>query len=1117
MAVLHAVWTSGRLHLWAEHASAGEGDADATRALLNGSAAHAADGAAAVDHPHPFALGSDEVIALVAEALGGRSAEPGAVRLRLPSFASGGAGDVNSSGEAAAENGGPAAGAATPAPSPRLAHWIGLGDAWAAGSELRSWRTPTVAVEPERALEVLAWAEEAGSETASHLVDELSGHEAGRRSHVVVGESVRFYATAARLGRALVAEQRFVPAVVQGREGPLRGAWEPWLSDGETAERVELLVRSTPPAARAVEDANDHEPASIVHEFLCAQVDALCRSALVDEDMAEALEDWDAGADPHVGWLSGLLARGDEVIADEPARADVVRRVRQWIGGLEDRGSNVGWRLALRLNEPVVLDDLADFMAPGADVEWTLTFHLQSVENERLVVDAEDVWSLRGDTASVEGQRIDAPQELLLAELGRASRLYKPLEGALEESAPSSLELTTDKAYEFLREVGPLLSAQGFGVIAPDWWDRPESRLGARLSLHGEQGEEESGASSSAPGSAAEARLGLHALVSYEWQLAIGDTPLTLAEFEKLAKQRAPLVRVGGRWVEVRREDIDHAMSFLRENPGGEIAFGEALRLAFSYDAGQTGLPILGIDASGWLAGLLGEEAEGSGFTMIEPPESFKGELRPYQQKGLSWLAFLDRLGLGPCLADDMGLGKTIQLIALLQHERTEAGGARLAPTLIVVPMSIVGNWKREAERFAPELRVLVHHGVDRAQGEAFGEKARGSDVVLTTYALAHRDRELLEGVRWRRVVLDEAQNIKNPSAKQAQAVRALEAPRRVALTGTPLENRLSELWSIMDFCNPGFLGTQGEFRRSFVVPVERYRDRQRAAQLRQLVRPFILRRLKIDPTVISDLPEKIEQKEYCGLTKEQAELYESCVRTMLGEVDKSEGIRRRGVVLTALIRLKQICNHPSLTLGEEEDDDGAGGGGASGPVGVARSGKCIRLLELLDEVIAAGDSALVFTQFRRMGHLLASMLRHAFDRDVLFLHGGTPQAQREKMIERFQKADGTAPIFLLSLKAGGTGLNLTAASHVFHFDRWWNPAVENQATDRAFRIGQTKKVSVHKFVVSGTLEERIDQMIESKTALAEDVIGSGEDWLTELSVSQLRDVLTLRPEAVVD
>jgi len=612
--------------------------------------------------------------------------------------------------------------------------------------------------------------------------------------------------------------------------------------------------------------------------------------------------------------------------------------------------------------------------------------------------------------------------------------------------------------------------------------------------------------------------MGLQSLVEYEWTIAVGDTPLSIEEFENLARHRAPLMQIDGQWVEVRPEDVQAAARFLNENPGGELRLSEVLGLAFRSDPAATGVPIVGIDASGWLDEFL-SGSDQKLVQFIEPPKGFVGTLRPYQIKGLSWLAFLDQVGLGACLADDMGLGKTIQLLALLAHERERAATANghgelgshaheIEPTLLIVPMSIVGNWKHEAKRFTPKLRVLIHHGAERLSGEPFLQAVSRSDLVVTTYALAHRDRDMLELVRWGRVVLDEAQNIKNPSAKQSQAVKSFDGPKRVVLTGTPIENRLSELWSVMDFCNPGLLGGLGEFQRSFAVPIERHHSRARSRQLRELVRPFILRRLKTDPNVISDLPEKLETKELCKLTPEQAQVYESCVKDLLGQIDTTEGIKRRGMVLTSLIRLKQVCNHPSLLPGVANDPDHAQ---------PTRSGKCIRLIEMLEEVIASNEQALVFTQFRQMAELLATMLRHAFDRDVLLFHGGTTQRQREQVIETFQRADGSSPILILSLKAGGVGLNLTAASHVFHFDRWWNPAVENQATDRAFRIGQTKTVNVHKFVVTGTLEDRIDEMIESKLALAEDVIGSGEAWLTELSTSQLREVLTLRPDALVD
>ena len=595
----------------------------------------------------------------------------------------------------------------------------------------------------------------------------------------------------------------------------------------------------------------------------------------------------------------------------------------------------------------------------------------------------------------------------------------------------------------------------------------------------------------------------------FRWRIAIGDRVLSAEDVRALAEQArggAALVRLRGRWVELRAEEVAEAKQLLEDGGEGEMSLLEAVRLA---GGGRGGLPVQGIDASGWVADLLEGSADTSRMPRLDQPEGFDGELRPYQAAGLSWLAFLDRMGLGACLADDMGLGKTIQLIALLQHERERLGSSP-GPTLLIVPTSVVSNWRREIGRFAAGLRVHVQHGPDRPVGDRFIALAADYDVIITTYTLLSRDRDTLLRTDFHRVVLDEAQYIKNPPTKQTATIRALRARRRIALTGTPVENRLSELWSIIEFCNPGYLGPQSEFRRLFAVPIERHRDGRRAEQLRALVRPFILRRVKTDPTVIDDLPACLTTREYAVLTPEQATMYEQTVEDMLGEVGRAEGIKRRGLVLATLVRLKQICNHPAQAMGKDQP--------LPPPAGLAaRSGKCRRMMDMMEELLAAGDRALVFTQFRRMGEMLVSMMRHELDTDVLFLHGGTPAARRQEMVDRFQAEGDAPPVFVLSLRAGGIGLNLTAANHVFHFDRWWNPAVENQATDRAFRIGQTRTVQVHKFICEGTLEERIDRMIERKTELAENIIGTGEDWLTELSTVQLRDLLTLRNESVED
>jgi SNF2 family DNA or RNA helicase len=564
-----------------------------------------------------------------------------------------------------------------------------------------------------------------------------------------------------------------------------------------------------------------------------------------------------------------------------------------------------------------------------------------------------------------------------------------------------------------------------------------------------------------------------------------------------------PLVQHRGEWVELRPEEVEAALRMFARGASGQMSAAEVLRLAHGAEEEATALPVVEVEAGGWLAGLL----DAGGDARIRPaaaPAGFAGTLRPYQRRGLSWLAYLEGLGLGACLADDMGLGKTVQLLALLLARRAPAGRRRRPPpTLLVCPMSLVGNWQREAERFAPELAVHVHHGGERLSGPALRKAVRGSDLVITTYALAARDREELAAVDWARVVLDEAQNVKNPAARQTQAVKSFRAPSRIALTGTPVENRLSELWSILDFLNPGLLGTAPAFRRSFATPIERYRDAGRAEALQRVTRPFILRRLKTDRRIVRDLPAKQEMKVYCNLTREQASLYQATVDEMLERIAASEGIGRKGLVLSTLLRLKQVCNHPAQFLGDGSALDG-------------RSGKLARLQEVLEEVAAVGDRALVFTQFREMGTLLQRHLEPRLGFDVPFLHGGTPRAARDEMVARFQ-GEGGPPVFLLSLKAGGTGLNLTAANQVIHFDRWWNPAVEDQATDRAFRIGQRRDVQVRKLVCAGTLEERIDAIIEAKKQLAASVLGTGEAWLTELSTAELRRIVALSADAVAE
>jgi SNF2 family DNA or RNA helicase len=548
-------------------------------------------------------------------------------------------------------------------------------------------------------------------------------------------------------------------------------------------------------------------------------------------------------------------------------------------------------------------------------------------------------------------------------------------------------------------------------------------------------------------------------------------------------------------------EEIQTAIDFWKAKDSSEATVRDVIEMALGAKEAAGGFEFGGLEATGWIGKLLKQLDGRVKLDQIPVPQEFSGTLRPYQLRGYSWLSFLGRWRLGACLADDMGLGKTIQALALIQRD-WHSDGKR--PVLVVCPTSVIANWGKEAQRFTPELPVMVHHGPKRARGSAFKKKAGKHAIVISSYALLHRDFDSLKQTDWAGVILDEAQNIKNPETRQSKAARSLKSDYRLALTGTPVENNVGDLWSIMEFLNPGFLGSQTQFKKKFFIPIQAGRNPQAAKRLKRITGPFILRRMKTDKSIISDLPEKMEMKVFCTLTKEQASLYAAVVKNASEGLNSAEGIGRKGIILATLSKLKQVCNHPTQFLGDNSPIPG-------------RSGKLARLTEMLEEIIEVDDRALIFSQFAEMGGLLKRHIQETFGREVFFLYGGVPRKKRELMIESFQSDNGGPHIFILSLKAGGTGLNLTRANHVFHFDRWWNPAVENQATDRAFRIGQTRNVQVHKFLCVGTLEEKIDEMIERKKEVAASVVGTGEKWLTEFSNDQLKELFALRKEAVAE
>ncbi|MBM2617969.1 DEAD/DEAH box helicase [Actinoplanes sp. LDG1-06] len=1095
MLVVHGGWVPGtdrpgQLALWAE-------DPDLPSTTRS----------RAQQRPHPFAPGAEALLAELTETSDDvrdalTKAVAGSLTLRLPSSARG------------------------PLPSPDT----GVESA-SRGVRLAEWSVPVLLLPGDAALAALA-----------------ALAEPDPAGPWLAGSSLRYLSVLAGHACDLARRGRMLPQLVT-EAGVATARWRPVITGADAATyrdfaaAMPAVVRSPVPAGTgdattAAAAAKTTAAESAAAESAAAETvpaEARAADAGVAVTLRDALASLLDGAARAVmperillghrtgpkgpladRWIAALTAADPALPGAKPAEERELREaLTEWLRAAHEANGPI--RVSFRLSEPEV----------GSDA-WGLEFALQSAEDPSLYLSAADVW---------EGGRFPGlparPDETLLAGLGRAVRLFPLLHLALQDQEPDGLEIDTGEAHEFLRQAAPLLQAAGFGVQLPAWAGR--KGVGLKLTTRSKSRK------GSATRAVADSGFGLDDLVDFKLDLVIGDGVVTAEELAELARLKVPLVRVRGQWVELDDRQLKAALKAVGKRREGELTAGEVLQQVM--DGGEEDLPLVEVDADGMLGDLLsGQAAER--LAPVPTPADFQGTLRPYQERGLSWLHFLSRLGLGGILADDMGLGKTAQTLSLLLAERAEAGatvtadatitaaatadatvmvattagsnvaaattadaatpspaGSLVAPTLLICPMSLVSNWQKEAARFAPSLRVYVHHGGTRQRGEDFDVAVRNADLVLTTYGTAVRDIEALHRVQWGRVACDEAQAIKNSGTRQAQAVRSVPARTRLALTGTPVENHLAELWSIMDFCNPGLLGPVKRFRRRFQEPIEVRQDEDAAAALKRATGPFVLRRLKTDKTIISDLPEKNEMKVWCTLTPEQATLYQAVVEDMMEAISGSEGIQRRGNVLAAMTKLKQVCNHPTHLLKDGSRLPG-------------RSGKLARLEELAEEIIEDGDKALIFTQYAEWGSLLQPYLAAHLDRPVLWLHGGLSKPKRDELVERFQNHDEPM-LFLLSLKAAGTGLNLTAANHVVHFDRWWNPAVEDQATDRAFRIGQSRNVQVRKFICSGTLEEKIDAMIERKKALASSVVGTGEDWITDLSTDQLRELFALDPAAV--
>ena len=960
-----------------------------------------------------------------------------------------------------------------PLPPPELRHNLDADDK---PPSLRQWMITGFALDAPQTLSLLTYL-----------------HQNDLPPVLRLGSDANYWQTAFSFALELLARQLVRPTLVQvpgKRALRFESRWRPLLDGDDEARRVAQLAAAMPPVCRS-DTANPAEtmsPRAILDGFLNHLTDSAMRHWAAKQEPPLL-----AGNDPAVAWLRALFTVDPTIQAGAGQIQHFASSFRAWERTLTVAGDRQ-YRVAFRLEAPA---QQRDKQTKKGEAVWQLNYLLQARDDASLLVPAAEVWKTKGSVLQSLDRHFERPQERLLTGLGYAARFFQPVQRSLQRRAPTDTLLTTDEAYAFLRQCAPHLQRAGFGLLVPPWWNKPGTRLGVRLKLSSTS--KLTGQTQFSPG-----HMNLDNLINYRWQLSLGDTELSREEFDALVALKSPLVQIRGQWVQLDAKQIEAAIQFWRRQDfEGNLSLQEAMQLGLGGDAQHEGLSVDGVELDSrlqsWLNRLQGDEK----LELLATPAGVRAVLRPYQQYGYSWLHFASHWGLGVILADDMGLGKTVQALAMIQKLKEEMG-CLPAPVLLICPTSVVTNWEMEKQKFTPGLQTLVHQGGERLRETALIEAAKASDVLLTSYALVRRDGATLKQIEWFGVILDEAQNIKNANTRQAQTVRKLTADFRLALTGTPVENRLSELWSIMHFLNPGYLGGERKFRQDFVLPIEKYGDKAAAQKLRNMTRPFLLRRVKTDPTVIQDLPDKLEVKVYCPLSEEQATLYEAVVRDALAAIDEQEegGIARKGLVLSMLMQLKQVCNHPAQYLHETKayrpgEDQG-------------RSGKLQRFSALLEEILAEGDRLLVFSQFTEMADLLQGYIRERFGVPTLYLHGAVPAKKRAAMVAQFQQPDGP-PIFLLSLKAGGTGLNLTRANHVFHFDRWWNPAVEDQATDRAFRIGQTKNVLVHKFVCLGTLEERIDAMIEDKKALAESIIGSGENWLTEMSTASLRQMVSLR------
>jgi len=802
-------------------------------------------------------------------------------------------------------------------------------------------------------------------------------------------------------------------------------------------------------------------------------------------------------------FLKSLLNKDPSFTITQFHERIVPKLIKNWINIGNISSLQQGIELAIKVNYP----------AKGED-KWPLNLYL-SLHNGQNLIPMSQIWrgEFNGNSELLNRfQNKENFTELILKGLGKMVKIYPPLKKALNGPEPKTLLLNSSDVMDFFSYAKDLLLQSGFNVILPDAFQiGGKQRLSARMVIYSKKPEKFKAGTTSRP-----SLFQLDDMINYRWEGELGDQEINPKELKKIIDKKQPLINVKNEWVLIDQQDIEMISNIIDspEDSGkfsgfqGQLSYIDGLKLGLSekvtFQEEQSNYNVI---VEGSFNQIIDQIKKFDKFEPIPQPTTFNGELRDYQKEGLTWLANLCELGFGVCLADDMGLGKTIEIIALLLHFK-EIYKDKMGAVLIICPTSVIYNWKKELNKFASTLDIFLHHGSERPETvSGLTKYLKPHQIILTTYGTLRNDVDLMKTAPFSGIIVDESQNMKNPDAQQTQAIYQLQSRYRVCLSGTPIENRLMELWSLFKFLNPGLLGDQKEFRDNFVIPIERFHDQDAAERLKKIIAPFLLRRVKTDKSIINDLPKKREMKVYIDLSDQQKILYKEIVSKTLDNIESSSS-QKNMIVLSLLTKLKQICNHPYQFLHKSVSNRELK---ENFKEFISMSPKLERLIDMLDEVLGKNEKAIIFTQFTQMGDILKEVLESRYDFPILYFHGSVPADKRKDIISQFQDPKPTSPpILILSLKAGGTGINLTEATTVFHYDRWWNPAVEKQATDRAYRIGQTENVNVYKFITLNSIEEKIDNLIEEKKELADMVISSGESWISELSDDKLKELISI-------